>query len=128
MLQEVTPDKGLFGPGYTLTYNIPDFKQKLLEHWNKDHAISKDYSHKEFSLFRSCLQVIAVTKWDNCFMKYSDGTKNNKGLRSCIRDYLESIAKCTNLGNQMIHWLRLQNKPAHMPFEEFLNRHTQIWG
>jgi hypothetical protein len=55
-------------------------------------------------------------------LQYSNDKKNDKRFRSCIRDYLESIAQCTNLGD------RLQNKPAHMPLEEFLNRRIQILG
>jgi hypothetical protein len=43
-----------------------------------------------------------------------------------MKDYLKDIAKCTYLGDQVIRWLRLRGKPAHMWFEDFLNRRIQI--
>lgn len=52
--------------------------------------------------------------------------ESEKGFKSCIRDCIKSVAKCMNLGDQVIYWLRLQKKPAHKPFEEFLNRCTKI--
>ena len=97
MTQEETHDKGIFGLEYALMYTILDFEQKVIKHWNKDHANNKDYVHKKFNLLRSCMQGIVVAKWDNCCAKCSDDKKNDKGFRSCIRDYLESIAKCTTL-------------------------------
>ena len=32
---DITPDKGRFGPEYTLAYTIPDFETKLLVWWEK---------------------------------------------------------------------------------------------
>ena len=52
--------------------------------------------------------------------------RTKKNFMKCLKDYLEVIAKCTNLGDQVIRWLRLRGKPAHMLFEEFLNRRVQI--
>lgn len=62
--QELTPEKGLFGPEYALMYTIPDYKLQLLEHLNNDKANDKDYIHKKFNLFQRCLQRVAIAKWD----------------------------------------------------------------
>ena len=123
---EVTPDKSLFGPEYALAYTIPDFEKKLLIRWEKDHKDDPEYMNKKFDLFRNCLQGTAVTKWDLCAAKYEGMKRSEKKFKNCIRDYLEAVAKCTNLGDQVIRWLRLRGKPGHMRFEEFLNRRVQI--
>jgi hypothetical protein len=34
-----------------------------------------------------------------------------------LKDYLKAIAKRTNLGDQVIWWLCLRGKPAHMQLE-----------
>ena len=99
---KVTPDKGLFGPKYALAYTIPNFEKKLLIRWDKDHKEDPEYMNKKFDLFRSCLQGTAVTKWDLCAMKYKGTKRTKKNFKNCIRDYLEAIAKCTNLGDQVI--------------------------
>ena len=123
---DVTPDKARFGPEYALAYTIPDFETKLLVRWEKDHKEDPEYINKKFDLFRSCLQGVAVTKWDLCAAKYDKEKRSEKTFKKCVKDYLEAVAKCTNLGDQVIRWLRLRGKPAHMRFEEFLNRRVQI--
>jgi len=77
-------------------------------------------------LFRSCLQGTAATKWDLCATKYEGTKRTEKNFKQCLRDYLKVTAKCTNLGDQVIRWLRLRSKPGHMRFEDFLNRRVQI--
>jgi hypothetical protein len=44
----ITPDKGLFGPAYTLAYIILHFEMKLLMHWDKDHTDDEDNANKKF--------------------------------------------------------------------------------
>ena len=41
-------------------------------------------------------------------------------------DYLEVVAKCAYLNQQIICLLCLKSKPGHMRFEEILNRQMQI--
>ena len=78
--------------------------------------------NKKFDLFLSCLQSPASRKWDLCATKYEGTKQTEKNFKNCIKDYLEAVAKCTNLGDQVIWWLRLRSKPGHMRFEDFLNR------
>ena len=82
--------------------------------------------NKKFDLFCSCLQGVAVTKWDLCASKYEAEKRTEKNFKRCLKDYLEAIAKCTYLGDQVICWLRLRGKPAHMRFKDFLNCWVQI--
>jgi hypothetical protein len=58
--------------------------------------------NKKFNLFRSCLQGTAITKWDLCTTKYKGTKRSEKNFKNCIKDYREAIAKCTNLGDQVI--------------------------
>jgi hypothetical protein len=39
-----------------------------------------------------------------------------------MKDYFEAVAKCTNIGDQVICWLHLKSKPRYMRFKELLNR------
>ena len=48
----VTPDKGLFGSEYALSYTTPDFETKYLVQMEKDHTGDEDYVNKKFDLFR----------------------------------------------------------------------------
>jgi len=80
----------------------------------------------KFDLFHRCLQGVAVTKWDLCANKYKGDKRTKKNFKRCFKDYLEAIAKCTHLGDQVIRWLCLGGKPANMWFKEFLNRLVQI--
>ncbi len=58
--------------------------------------------------------------------KYKGDKRTEKNFKKGLKDYLEAITKCTYLGDQVIRWLRLRGKPAHMRFEDFLNRRVQI--
>jgi hypothetical protein len=82
--------------------------------------------NKKFDLFCSCLQGVAVTKWDLCASKYEAEKRTENNFKRCLKDYLEAVAKCTYLGDQVIHWLHLRDKLAYMRFEDFLNRQVQI--
>jgi hypothetical protein len=125
----VVPDKGyLFGPEYVLPYTIPDFEKKLFPSWERDHEDTKNFISLKFDLFSSCLQGIIVTKWDLCTTKYPNNKRMEKHFNACMKDYLETIAKCTNLGCQVIRWLCLKAKPVHMKFEDSHNCSTQILG
>ena len=52
--------------------------------------------------------------------------RSEKNFKNCIKDHLEAVAKCTNLGDQVIQWLRLRSKPDHMRFEDFLDHRVQM--
>jgi hypothetical protein len=120
----VVPDKGhLFGPENVLPYTIPDFEKKLFPAGDK-----KNFIFLKFDLLSSCLQGIAVTKWDMCATKYPSNKRMEKHFNTSMKDYLETTAKCTNLGDQVIRWLHLKAKPAHTKFRDFLNCPTQIFG
>ena len=95
---DVVPDKGIFGPEYALTYTIPDFATKILTQWDKDYKNNPNYLTKKFNLFCSRLQSVAATKWDFCAAKYGGNRHTNVDFNKCIHDYLEAVAKCTNLG------------------------------
>ena len=58
--------------------------------------------NKKFNLFRICLQGTAITKWDLCATKYKGTKRSEKNFKNCIKDYLEAVAKCINLGDQVI--------------------------
>ena len=118
---DVIPDKGRFRPKYALSYTIPDFETKLLLQWDKDHKEDLDYVNKKFDLFHSCLQGMAVTKWDLCSTKYKGTKQTKKNFKQCLRDYLKTATKGTNLGDHIIQWLRIRSKPGPMQFEDFLN-------
>ena len=85
-----------------LSYTIPDLVKKLFVRRDKDHKEDFDYMNKKFDLFRSCLQGTAATKRDLCATKYKGTKQTKKNFKNCIRDYLEAVAKCTNLGDQVI--------------------------
>ena len=106
---DITPDRGLFGPEYSLAYTILDFEKKLLVRWDKDHKGDPDYMNKKFDLFRGCLQSTAATKWDLCATNYEGTKRTKKNFKQCLRDYLEVTAKCTNLVDQVIRWLHLRS-------------------
>jgi hypothetical protein len=58
--------------------------------------------NKKFDLFCSCLQGVAVTKWELCANKYEGDKRTKKNFKKCLKDYLKAIAKRTNLGDQVI--------------------------
>ena len=89
---EVTPNKGWLGHEYALTYTIPDFEMKLLVRWEKDHRDDPKYMNKKFDLFCSCLQGVAVMKWDLCANKYKGDKRTKKSFKRCLKDYLEAVA------------------------------------
>jgi hypothetical protein len=99
---KVTPNNEWFGPKYALAYTIPDFETKLLVQWEKDHKDDPGYMNKKFNLFCSCLQDVAVIKWDLCTNNYEGDKRTEKNFKRCLKDYLEAIAKCTHLGDQVI--------------------------
>jgi hypothetical protein len=72
---DITPNKGRFGPKYALAYTIPDFKTKLLMRWEKDHKDDTEYMNKKLDLFGSCLQGVAVKKWDLTSTKETGGPR-----------------------------------------------------
>ena len=45
-----------------------------------------------------------------------------------MKDYLETVTKCNNLGNQVICWLHLMSMSGNTRFEEFLNYHIPIFN
>ena len=104
----VVPDKGFFSPEYALEVTILDFEIKLFMSWEKNHCNDKNYIKKKFGLFRSCLQGEAAIEWVIYTVKYKEDFTN------CMMDYLEAVAKCTNLGDQVISWLHIKTKPGHM--------------
>jgi hypothetical protein len=122
----ITPNRGLFGPGYALAYTIPDFEKMLFVRWDKDHKEDPNNMKKKCNLFRGCLEGTAATKWDLWATKYKGTKRTEKNFKQCLRDDLEVTTKCTNLGDQVIRWLHLRSKPGHMWFEDFLNRQVQI--
>ena len=63
--------------------------------------------NKKFDLFRSCLPDMAVTKWDLCASKCEGEKRTEKSFKKCLKDYLEAVAKCTYLGDQVFRWLHL---------------------
>ena len=79
-------------------------------------------------MFCSCLQGVAAIKWYLCTVndKGDKCTEKNFTNYIMIMDYLEAVAKCTNLDNQVICWLHLKAKPGHMLFEVFFNPQTHI--
>ena len=70
-------------PQICLAYTIPDFKMKLLVRWEKDHKDDPKYMNKKFDHFRSCLQGVAVTKWDLCASKYKAEKRTEKNFKKC---------------------------------------------
>jgi hypothetical protein len=81
-----------------------------------------------FNLMGQCFQDIGLTEWMNIIAKQcppnTDRTKAN--FDECIRDYLEALAGFTNVGDQLICWLRTAKKPALMPMHEFMRHHVQL--
>ena len=75
-----------------------------------------------------CLQGVGLTEWTSVTAKQcpnnADCTKTN--FDKCIKDYLEAVNGFTNMGNQLIRWLRTSKKPALMPMHEFTRRQVQL--
>jgi hypothetical protein len=81
-----------------------------------------------FNLMSQCFQGVGLTEWTSVIAKRcpnnADCTKSN--FDKCIRDYLETVARFPNIGNQLIHWLHTSKKPALMPMHEFMQRRVQL--
>ena len=84
----VSPDKGLFGPGYALVFTIPDFKTNHIIHWEKDHNGDDYYVNKKFDMFLRCLQGTSTSKWDLCATKFEADKRIEKNFMKCKKDYL----------------------------------------
>ena len=122
----MTPDKELLGPEYALVFIILNFKKMLLIWWDIDIKDNKNYINKKFDEFHSCLQAVVTTKLDLWAAKYNGDIHTGINFMNCVKGYLEAVIKCTNMGDQVIHWLCLKSTPSHMNFEELLNWCTQI--
>ncbi len=75
-----------------------------------------------------CFQGVGLTKWTSVIAKRcpnnADRTKANFD-RSCIKNYLEAVARFPNIGDQLIFWLCMSKTPALMPMHKF-TRHW-VW-
>jgi hypothetical protein len=70
-----------------------------------------------------CFQDVGLTEWTSIIVKQcpnnADHTRAN--FDKCIKDYLKAVAGFPNLGNPLIHWLRMAKKPAlMMQFHKFM--------
>ena len=94
---------------YSVAYAIPDFKTKRLVYCEKDHSCDKNYINKKFDLFYRCLQGVADIKCNLCTVKYNGDKCPENTFANFVKDYLEVVTKCANLGNIdiVIHWLCL---------------------
>jgi hypothetical protein len=84
--------------------------------------LQKDNGPLLFSLLGQCFQDLGLTEWTSVVAKQctddADHTKTN--FNNCIRDYLEAVAGFSNIGDQLICWLRTAKKPALMLMHKFM--------
>jgi len=73
---------------------------------DKDFKKNPNYLTKKFDL--------AAMKRDLCASKYGVNRRTKADFYECIHNFLEAIAKCMNLGDQVICWHHLRSKPRHM--------------
>ncbi len=120
----VAPNQAWFGAEYFLAYTLPDFKSNMT--WLS--AEQKDNGPLLFSLMGQCFQDVGLTEWTSIIAKRcpEDADRTKEKFGECIRDYLEALARFPNIGNQLIHWLRMAKKPPLMPMHEFMRRQVQL--
>jgi hypothetical protein len=123
--RHVAPDQAWFGTEYFLAYMLPDFQVKILT-WLSD--AQKGDGPLLFSLMGQCFQGVGLTEWTSITAKQCPNNADHMKAHfdKCIKDYLEDIAIFSNVGNQLICWLRTSVKPAFMPMHKFTQRQVQL--
>jgi hypothetical protein len=110
----VAPNQAQFGTEYFFAYTLPDFKSKILTQLS---AEQKDDGPLLLSLMGQCFQDVGLTEWTSVIAKGcpEDPDHTKEKFDVCIRDYLEAVARFpSNIGDQLICWLRTAKKPALM--------------
>jgi hypothetical protein len=88
----------------------------------------KDNGLLLFTLLSQGFQDVGLTEWTSIVAKRcpNDADRMKATFDKCIRDYLEAVAGFPNIGDQLICWLCMAKKPAHMPMHEFMWRQVQL--
>jgi hypothetical protein len=121
------PKQAWFGAEYFLAYTLPDFKSKIL---TQLLAEQKNGDPLPFNLMGQCFQDVGLTKWTSVITKQCPNNADfmKASFNKCIKDYLKTVAGFPNVGNQLIHWLRMAKKLTLMPMHEFMRHWVQLFS
>ena len=132
---EVTPDKG----GREMSCEVTPDKGRSVPktRWPTPYRTSKRSSWCDGKRIikmtlstwtrHSTFFAAAVTKWDLCATKYEGDKRTKKNFKRCLKDYLEAIAKCTHLGDQVIRWLLLRGNQHTCNSKNFSTVESRYW-
>ena len=122
----VTIDNGHYGPELALMYTFKEFNERVLTRFTKEQREEPDFAKKKFELFPMMLADKGKRYWDSIVHKIADADKDDDHFNEAFKDYLEKLVGFPNIGDQVIRQLRVQKKPAMMPYDEFVNRRDQL--
>ncbi len=121
----VAPNQARFGAEYFLAYMLPDFKSKIL---SRLLDAQKNNGPLLFSLMGQCFQGVGLTKWTSVIAKQcpNDADRMKANFDKFIKEYLEAVARFSNIGNQLFCRLCMSKKPTLMPMHKFTWHQVQL--
>ena len=117
----IVPDQGINGPEWALCYTIPGFKENLLTRFSLTNSAI-------YSTFAKCLQGKAKSTWEELMVdEFPDDTgRTTAAFDGALRRYLEKIACCENMKDNVLRWLQTWRKPFEMDPVDYITRRKQL--